>query len=225
MKSNGPAFCLLLLAIPSILVIDGCSRVAADPAQGAPPNTKVVPFADAALFSVDHPEQFPLATATQHPTTSELVVTGTVTPDVARNIPVVSLASGRVVGIYARLGDTVQKGQLLLTVRSDDVSGGYSNYRMAVADEILAHTQYERAKDLYAHGAIALNDLQVAQDTEDKAKIAVDTLAEHLRLLGNDPDKPAAMVDITAPVSGVITDQEVTYAAAIQAFNLSLIHI
>jgi cobalt-zinc-cadmium efflux system membrane fusion protein len=113
----------------------------------------------------------------------------------------------------------VQKGQLLLTVRSDDVSGGYSNYRMAVADEVLARTQYERSKDLYDHGAISLNDLQVAQDTEDKAKIAVDTLAEHLRLLGNDPDKPAFMVDIFAPVSGVITDQEVTLAAAIQAFG------
>ena len=71
------------------------------------------------------------------------MVTGTVTPDVSRNVPVVSLASGRVMAIHARLGDTVQKGQLLMTIRSDDVSGGYSNYRMAVADEILARTQYE----------------------------------------------------------------------------------
>ena len=148
------------------------------------------------------------------PPTSELVVTGTVTPDVSRNVPVVSLASGRVMAIHARLGDTVQKGQLLMTIRSDDVSGGYSNYRMAVADEILARTQYERAKDLYEHGAIALNDLQVAQDTEDKAKVAVETMAEHLRLLGNDPDKPNFMVDIFAPVSGVITDQQVTNAVA-----------
>jgi cobalt-zinc-cadmium efflux system membrane fusion protein len=93
---------------------------------------------DAALFSVDHPEQFPLATATEHPTTSELVVTGTVTPDVSRNVPVVSLASGTRHGDHARLGDTVQKGQLLMTIRSDDVSGGYSNYKMAVADEVLA---------------------------------------------------------------------------------------
>jgi cobalt-zinc-cadmium efflux system membrane fusion protein len=171
------------------------------------------------LFSVDRPDQFPLATAAERAAASELVVTGAVTPDVSRNITVVSLASGRVMAIHVRLGDTVQKGQLLLTVRSDDVSGGYSNYRMAVADEVLARTQLERSKDLYSHGAIALNDLQVAQDTEDKAKIAVDTLAEHLRLLGNDPDKPASMVDIFAPVSGVITDQEVTNAAAIQAFS------
>jgi membrane fusion protein, heavy metal efflux system len=219
MKSTTLQTVLLFVAIAATAVLSGCKTASVDAQAQAPPAPNVVLAPDAALFSVDHPEQFPLAAATQHPTTSELIVTGTVTPDVARNIPVVSLASGRVVGIHARLGDTVQKGQLLLTIRSDDVSGGYSNYRMAVADEILAKTQYERSKDLYDHGAIALNDLQVAQDTEDKAKIAVDTLAEHLRLLGNDPDKPAFMVDIFAPVSGVITDQEVTNAAAIQAFN------
>jgi membrane fusion protein, heavy metal efflux system len=215
MNSKGLQTGLWLIA----MALGGCKSASVDAQAQAPPAPNVVPAPDAALFSVDRPEQFPLAAATQHPTTSELVVTGTVMPDVARNVPVVSLASGRVVGIHARLGDTVQKGQLLLTIRSDDVSSGYSNYRMAVADEVLARTQYERSKDLYDHGAIALNDLQVAQDTEDKAKIAVDTLAEHLRLLGNDPDKPVFMVDIFAPVSGVITDQQVTNAAAIQAFN------
>jgi membrane fusion protein, heavy metal efflux system len=190
-----------------------------DPAAEAPPPPNVVLAAEPSLFGVDHPEQFPLATATEHQALSELVVTGTVTPDIARNVPVVSLASGRVVGIQARLGDTIKKGQLLLTLRSDDVSGGFSDYRKAVADEVLARTQLERSKDLYEHGAMALNDLQVAQDAEDKAKVDVETTAEHLRLLGNDPDKPARMVDIVAPVSGVITDQQVTNAAAVQAFN------
>jgi cobalt-zinc-cadmium efflux system membrane fusion protein len=219
MTSNALKFGVLLACSPSLLLLDGCGGVHANTTEGEPPAAKVVPFADAALFSVDHPEQFPLATATEHPTASELVVTGTVTPDVSRNVPVVSLASGRVTAIHARLGDTVQKGQLLMTIRSDDVSGGYSNYKMAVADEILARNQYVRSKDLYAHGAIALNDLEVAQDTEDKAKVAVDTAAEHLRLLGNDPDKMNFMVDIFAPVSGVITDQEVTAGSLVQAYN------
>src|SRR5208282_6216796 len=157
------------------------------------------------LFTVDHPEQYPTAAAVERSATSELVVTGAVTPDVSRNVPVVSLASGRVMAIHTRLGDTVQKGQLLMTIRSDDVSGGYSNYKMAIADEKLARAQYERGKDLYEHGAIALNDLQVAQDAEDKAKVAVDTAAEHLKLLGNEPDQPTNfMVNIFAPTSGVI---------------------
>jgi len=224
MKNKGLIVGLLLAVTASLLILDGCSKVhaqtdASAATPGAPPEPKVVPFPDAALFSVDHPEQFPLATAAEHPTTSELVVTGTVTPDVSRNVPVVSLASGRIMAIHTRLGDTVQKGQLLMTIRSDDVSGGYSTYKMAVADEILARAQLERTKDLYEHGAFALNDVQVAQDTEDKAKIAVDTSAEHLKLLGNDPDKMNFMVDIFAPVSGVITDQEVTAGALVQAYS------
>jgi cobalt-zinc-cadmium efflux system membrane fusion protein len=168
---------------------------------------------------VEHPEQFPLVTAVEHTTVSELVVTGAVAPDIARNVPVISLASGRVMGIHARLGDTVRKGQLLLTIRSDDVSGGYSNYRKAIADEVLARHQLDRAKDLFEHGGISQNDLQVAEDVEDKAKVDIETMSEHLRLLGNDPGKPQGMVDIVAPTSGVITDQQVTDGAAVQAFN------
>jgi len=219
MKSKGLKIGCFLVAISLALTSAACHGARADQAAEDPPPAKVTPGADASLFSVDHPEQFPLAAATKRPATSELVVTGAVTPDVSRNVPVVSLASGRVTAIHARLGDTVKKGQLLMTIRSDDVSGGYSNYRMAVADEILARTQYERSKDLYEHGAIALNDLQVAQDTEDKAKIAVETMGEHLRLLGNDPDKPVFMVDIFAPTSGVLTDQQATTGSLVQAYN------
>ena len=122
-------------------------------------------------------------------------------------------------GIYARLGDEVRKGQLLLRVRSDDVSGGFSDYRKAIADEVLARAQLARTEDLYNHGAMAKADLEVAQDAEDKAKVDLETTAEHLRLLGNDPTKFNNVVDIMAPVAGVITDQEVTNGAGVQALG------
>ena len=224
MKSKYFTWVVLVVSIGSLLGLCCCHSVHAQTdgnasTVGAPPEPKVVMAQDASLFSVDRPGQFPLAAATERRTTSELVVTGTVTPDVSRNVPVVSLASGRVMAIHTRLGDTVQKGQLLMTIRSDDISGGYSTYKMAVADEVLARAQYDRAKDLLEHGAIALNDLQVAQDTEDKAKVALDTAAEHLKLLGNDPEKQNFMVDILAPTSGVITDQQVTSGSLVQAYN------
>ena len=209
---------LCVLGLSALLGLVGCSAHA-DPAAEAPPPANIVPGADPSLFTVDHPEQFPLAAAVERPSTSELVVTGTVTPDVARNVPVVSLASGRVVAIHARLGDTVQKGQLLLTIRSDDVAGGFDAYRKAVADELLARKQLNRAVDLYAHGGIAQQDLEVAQDTADDAKVTLETATEHLRLLGNDPDKPMGIVDIVAPTTGVITDQQVTNAATVQAYS------
>ena len=209
---------LFSLSLAGLGVLVGCSAHA-DPAAEAPPPANIVAGADPSLFAVDHPEQFPLASAVERPTNSELVVTGAVTPDIARNVPVISLASGRVVAIHARLGDTVQKGQLLLTIRSDDVMGGFDAYRKAIADELLARKQLNRAIDLYAHGAIAQQDLEVAQDAADDAKVTLETATEHLRLLGNDPDKPMGIVDIVAPTSGVITDQQVTNAATVQAYS------
>ena len=211
---------LLLISIAPTLILGGCSK-ATDLAAEAPPPAPVDPGFDVTSVSVDHPEQFPLNTATAHIAAPELVVTGTVIPDVARTVPVISLASGRVVSIRARLGDNVKKGQVLLTVRSDDMSGAFSDYRKAVADEILARAQWERTRDLYEHGAMALNDLQVAEDTENKAKVDVETTSEHLRLLGGSLDHPTGTVDIVAPVSGVITDQQVTNAAGVQSLGTS----
>jgi len=219
MKTKNLEISLLLISILALLLLGGCSSAHGDPAEEAPPPATVVADVDVSLFSVDHPEHFPIATATERISVSKLVVTGTVMPDIARNVPVISLATGRVVAIHARLGDTVQKGQLLLSIRSDDVASGFSDYRKAVADEVLARAQLERASDLYKHGAIAMNDLQVAQDTEDKAKVDLETTEEHLRLLGNDPHKPKGVVDVYAPVSGVITDQQVTNAAGVQALG------
>jgi membrane fusion protein, heavy metal efflux system len=218
MKNKNLRIGLLLASTFLPLMLGGCNGHV-DAAAEAPPPANIVPDVDLNLFTVEHPEHFPLVAASAHPTTSELVVTGAVTPDVSRNVPVVSLASGRVVAIHARLGDTVHKGQLLLTIRSDDVAGGFDAYRKAVSDELLARKQLNRAVDLYAHGAIAEQDLEVARDTADDAKVTLETATEHLRLLGNDPDKPMGMVDIVAPTTGVITDQEVTNAATVQAYS------
>ena len=197
------------------LLIGGCGNDRGDPRAEAPPPAKVESEQDAGVFSVDHPEQFPLTTAAAHEASSQLTVTGTVNPDISRSVPVISIATGRVVEIHARLGDVVTKGQLLLRVQSADMSGAFSDYRKAVADEQLARTQLERSKLLFDKGAIALNDLQVAQDTEDKAKVDVENTTERLRVLGGSIDHPAAIVDIRAPVSGVITDQQVTTAAGV----------
>ena len=193
----------------------GCGGSKGDPKAEAPPLTKVEHEQDANVVQVDHPEQFPLATATAYISSSKLMATGSVSPDISRTVPVISLATGRVVEIRARLGDTVKKGQILLRVQSADMAAAFSDYRKAVVDEQLSRTQLERSKLLYDKGALSLNDLQVAQDTEDKAAVDVENTTERLRVLGASIDHPAAIVDIVAPVSGVITDQQVTNAAGV----------
>ena len=220
MKIKKLEFGLLAISLASLLALGGCGKGQGDvAAQEAPPPQQVIQGVDVTLFSVEHPEQYPPITATRYDAPSQLVATGVVVPDISRSVPVITLASGRVVDVRARLGDTVQKDQVLLRVRSDDVAVGFDAYRKAVADELLARKQLDRTKDLYEHGAMAQQDLEVAQDNEDDAKTTLETATEHLRLLGNDPDKPNGIVDIIAPISGVITDQEITNAASVQAYS------
>jgi membrane fusion protein, heavy metal efflux system len=208
-----------VLAVVATLFVTGCGSGKEDLRAQAPPPAQVEHEQDLNVIEIDHPEQFPVVAAIEHEAASQLVVTGVVSPDIARTVPVISLASGRVVDIRARLGDTVSKGQLLLRIRSDDVSGAFSDYRKAVEDELLAHKQLDRASDLYTHGAIAEADLEAAETGEKDAKITLETATEHLKLLGNDPSHPTGIVDIVAPVSGVITDQEVTNAAGVQGLS------
>ena len=202
------------------MLLASCGDRLSDPNAGTPPPVKIESAADPNLFQVDHPEKFPLTTAVEHIGTSQLTATATVSPDISRTVPVISLAAGRVVEIKARLGDTVKKGQVLLRIQSADISSAFSDYQKAMADEQLTRTQMERAQLLYDKGAISLNDLQVAQDTDAKAKVDVRNTAEKLRVLGNtNLDQPSGIVDIHAPISGVITDQQVTNAAGVQGLS------
>ena len=207
------------LCLPLSLLLAGCNEGKADPKAEAPPPATVEPDLDANNFKVDKPQQFPLVAAIEHRAAPALNVTGVVQPDINRAVPVISLAAGRVVEIKARLGDTVTKGQLLLRVRSNDVSGAYQTYLKAENDERLARLQFERAQILYEKGAIAKSALEQADDTEGDAKADLNAAAEQLKLLGIDKDHPSGIVDIVAPTSGVITDQQVTNASGVQGLS------
>jgi cobalt-zinc-cadmium efflux system membrane fusion protein len=207
------------LCLPAALLLVGCSGNKANLKAEAPPPAAVEPDFDSNNFKVEHPDQFPLATAIEHKAVPALNVTGVVQPDIARAVPVISLASGRVVEIKARLGDEVKKGQVLLRIRSNDVSGAYQVYLKAENDERLARLQFERAQILYDKGAIAKSALETAEAIARDSKVDLDTATEQLRLLGVDKEHPSGIVDVTAPISGVITDQQVTNAAGVQGLS------
>ena len=221
------------------LFATGCDRkVSAQPTLTADAGTGTVPTKveaemDSSNFRMDHPERFPVTTAGEHIAAPELNVTGVVSPDVSRQVPVPSLATGRVVEINARLGDGVKKGQLLFKVRSNDIAGAYSDYRkaikneqLAVKNEQLAEIQLDRAKLLFDDGAIPKSAFEVAENGEvaaqtalENARVDVETTTEHLRLLGSDPDNPSGVVEVFAPVGGVITDQQITNSSGVQALT------
>jgi membrane fusion protein, heavy metal efflux system len=214
MKSTHFIFFALTIALSAALV--GCrSSGQVDEAMTAPPPTKVEEQPDVNLIQVNRPERVNLVKAGEREELPELNATGVVNPDVERSIPVVSLASGRVIAIYARLGDEVKKGQLLLKVRSNDIAAAFQTYNQAKADEALAEKQLQRGKLLFERGAISLNDYEITENTEHKARVSLDTAAEQLRTLGGNLGREDPVVSIYAPSDGTIVEQNVVLSAAV----------
>jgi cobalt-zinc-cadmium efflux system membrane fusion protein len=218
---RGAALAISIVLCVALSVLSaGCGKKAnAADADTGPHPAAVEADMDVNNFKVDHPDQFKLATATAYFATTDLNVTGVVSPDVSRQVPVISLASGRVVEIDTRLGDDVRKGQLLFKVRSPDISQAFSDYRKAVENENLTKVQLDRAAILYDKGAVPRSALEIAQNAEKNAKVDIETTAEHLHVLGSDLDHPTGIVPIYAPVNGVITDQQITLASGVQALS------
>lgn len=209
------------LAIAGLTVIISAVLVACrssgkvDEAAAAPPPAKVEEQPDVNIIQIDRPERFTLVRAGRREELPQLNATGVVNPDVEKSLPVISLASGRVVAIYAKLGDDVKKGQLLLKVRSSDIAAAFQTYNQAKADEALARKQLERGKLLYEHGAISLNDYQVTENTEEKARVSLETAAQQLRTLGADLGREDPVVNIYAPSDGTIVEQNVVVSASV----------
>jgi cobalt-zinc-cadmium efflux system membrane fusion protein len=187
-----------------------------DQGDGAPPPAQVIPVADMNLIAIDSKDvaKFPLTAAGQIESAAELTATGSVFPDVSREVPVITMANGRVVDIKARLDDNVKKGQLLLKVQSPDITSAFDAYLKAANDEHMANMAYMRADDLFKHGAISQAMLEQAEDIEKDAKADLTAAEEQLKTLGVDKAHPSSIVNVYAPISGVIVAQNVTNASA-----------
>lgn len=201
--------------------LSACSRAPAKAAPAPAPAATVESVPDRNLITVANPERFPVAQAVARPESDQILANGTVAADVSRSYAVNALSSGRVVEVKARLGDDVQKGQLLLTMTSPDMSQAFADYQKFQAAAALAKTQLDRTRLLYSHGATPQKDLEVAEDTLNRANIDTQAAAEHIRLLGGDPPHASSLIEIHAPVSGTIIEQNVTSAAGVKSLDNS----
>jgi len=202
---------VLLMSLLSLGV--GCTKET-PAATSKPPVTL-----DPDLFETDHPELFKTAKAEVRSLPTQLTANGTVSPDVNRTIHVTSLGGGRVVELKAKLGDNVSKGQTLLVISSPDLSAAFSEYQKAKADELLAHKALDRAQMLYERGAIAAKDLELAQGTEDKAKVDLDNAQHRVSILGGDPGNPSPLIELKAPLSGTIVEQNVAGSEGVKSLD------
>lgn len=202
------------LAATSLLVAlaaTGCKHAETNKdAAEAPGHPAVTEIGGSSTVHMEHPNLFSLVTTGTANEPTLLQVTGQVTPDVSREIPVLSLANGRVIALRVGLGDYVHQGQPVMDVQSPDVSTAFDAYLKAVNDERLARTTLDRDKLLFDKGAIPQTQLEAAQNADDDAKTDLAAAEQQLRILGVDKNHPADVVHIAAPISGVVVQQNTT---------------
>lgn len=216
MKNNILRFAVLVFVISILaLLLTSCSS----DSKAAP--TKAEITIDPNVYTVEHPETFKLVSVTTQNLPIVLHANGSIVPDINNIVHVTSQGSGRVVDLKVRLGDSVKKGEMLLSIYSADLAGAFSDYQKAAADERLSQKGLERAQLLYSRGALAEKDLQQAEDTEEKAKADLQNTAQHIQLLGGDPAHPGSLIELRAPVSGTIVEQNIAGYEGIKSLDNS----
>ena len=206
---------IFLLAAFLLLVAVSCSN----DTKASP--TKAEVTVDPNIFNVDRPELFHLVPVETRELPNVISANGSVVPDATRTIHVTSQGSGRVTDLRVKLGDYVKKGDTLVTIHSADLASAFSDYQKAVTDERFAKKALDRAQLLYSHGAFAQKDLEAAEDAEDKATADVQTTEQRVRLLGGDSNHPGSIIELHAPVSGTIVEQNVAAYEGIKTLDNS----
>lgn len=131
--------------------------------------------------------------------------------------------SGRVIQVNVKGGDYVRQGQALLTLESADADAAVANYQQAQASITQAKSaltkslmDYDRAKDLYEHGAVPQKEVLNAQALTVQAQAGVEqaqAMSEQarrkLQILGIAPGSYGQRISVHAPISGKVLELSV----------------
>ncbi len=190
--------------------------------------------AKADLFTVPKDQMAHLEVVTVQPSTWPRVLrlNGAVAYNGFLTTPVITQVSGPVSRIVVSPGQEVRKGQPMLYVSSPDYSQLRANYLKARDAHSLAHKNYARAQDLYAHHAIAERDLQAAESAEIQAQADLQAAEQSVKILGI--PKPETLVEnpvspevpMLASISGQAVERlcapgQVIQAGQTQCFTIS----
>jgi len=142
----------------------------------------------------------------------QISVPATVQADQSRMAHVAPKVSGRIVRVHVRLGDAVQRGQVLATIDSIEVGEAQAGYVDARAQLDLAQSSFERARQLFEEQIIPQKDWLQAQADLEKARAAERAAAGRLRLLGvsrpTGQADPSSVYTLVAPFAGTVTELE-----------------
>lgn len=152
---------------------------------------------------------------------AEVIATGTVVPRVGAYVKVGPRISGKLEKLYVKVGDRVEKGQILAIVEHRDllanVARNEAAKKEAEANLEWARANYERLKKLYNEGIATIDELDLAKKSLDLAEAQLESASSQLEY----SKVQLSYATVTAPISGIIgtvsTQEGETVAASFSA--------
>jgi len=126
---------------------------------------------------------------------------------------------GPVLDVRVKLGQAVKAGDVLMVIDAADIARAYAAYVEEISELGLAERNYELTKDLYDAQAMALKDLEHAENDLNRERAEFKQAKERLlslRVPSAELSKPLAQQQITSrfelrsPLTGTVVERNVT---------------
>lgn len=153
------------------------------------------------------------------PIHEEFTAVGTVSFDENNVVRIYPIVSGSVDQVHVSLGDYVQRGHLLATILSTDITTFQRDYNVAKADQEVAEKNMARANELYKSGMMSEKDFAEARKQYTNAVSDFNEKKQILQLYGGSPDRLDATFRVVAPRSGYIVERNINEGTQIRTDN------
>src|SRR5262245_8409163 len=151
-------------------------------------------------------------------------VAGVVRPHPDREAQVSSRVSGKVVGLFFKVGDAVKKGQRLADIQSAEIQKLQIDLMQAENKLVLHKAELDRIEKLVESKIAAQKELIAARNQHQAGINEIEGLERQLVLLGLPEDavkrvrteKSIATFPIVAPIGGVIAERNVVLGETVE---------
>jgi len=116
---------------------------------------------------------------------------------------------GRVVQIHAKLGDSVTKGQALVTIDSPELAQLNAEYLKAKSEEMQGKRNLERVAELFRHDVASKREMEEAETGYSSQQSELGQLETRLAQLGVRPgDVSGGLLVLRSPIDGKVCELE-----------------
>ncbi len=137
---------------------------------------------------------------------TELKLSAKITPQDKKMTSVFAVVGGLVTQVHASLGDHVEKGAVLASIRSTEIAEFERQLRDAQSDLMLAEKNLKVADDLFSSKLNSEKDVASAQKEVENARAELARIQEVMRIYRVNK---SSVYNVVAPISGYVIEKKI----------------